>query len=274
MLGRADHTPGARWGSSMAGVDAQRVLFVHGGPGFTAELERRRYAASLPVHWWDQPRVLATAPKAYEKLIQAAVAELKRLSDRNGAPVALLVSSFGTYLACELLRRAAERVESVTISGGVFDSRLPFVRLGRYLARCKSDQAIAEASRAAEDPTDPAGIWTLIGRIAATPGFYDHYWAPGAHEQRAAMRVLAAEGPMFDPATFEAVMNKLLSFGALAAPNGESRPTRVLLGRYDPLVDEADPSIWRVLFPSALIEVVDCGHFPHLELPPSAWMPD
>lgn len=257
----------------MVGVDACRVLFLHGGPGFSAELERRRHAASLPVHWWDQPRVAATAQKPYDDLLQAAVAELKRISDRKGGRVALLANSFGAYLACDLLGEARECVESVTISGGVFDARLPFIRWGRYLARRNADQTLGEASRAAEDTSDSEAFWALISRIAATPAFYDHYWAPGAHEQRAAMRALAEGGPLIDLVTFQAIISDLLPRGALSPPRGESLPVRVLLGRHDPLAEEADAGIWRTLFPSASVEVVGSGHFPHLELAPSDWMP-
>lgn len=257
----------------MVGIDGCRVLFLHGGPGFSAALERRRYAASLPVHWWDQPRVAATAPRPYDELLQAAVAELKRISDLKGGRIALLANSFGAYLACDLLREARERVDSVTISGGVFDARLPFIRWGRYLARRNADQAIGEASRAAEDASDSEAFWTLIGRIAATPEFYDHYWAPAAQEQRTAMRALAEGGPLIDLTTFEAIMNDLLPRGPLSPLRDESPRVRVLLGRHDPLAEEADGRVWRALFPSASVEVVDSGHFPHLELPPLDWMP-
>lgn len=37
----------------------------------TAELERRQFGPSLPVHWWDQPLVRAGADRAFETLIAA-----------------------------------------------------------------------------------------------------------------------------------------------------------------------------------------------------------
>ncbi len=249
-----------------------RILFLHGGPGFSAELERRRYGASLPVHWWDQPHIAAGTANPFATLVSAAIGELRRLSDRCGAPVAVLVSSLGTYLAWELLRQAPDRIASVIVSGGTFDARTPFVRWGRRLARSRGDPAMEKASGLAES-SDPDAFWALIDRITAVPGFYDRYWGPDSQEQRAAMRALAAEGPMFDLATFQAVMPTLLSAGRLHALADPERPIRVLVGRHDPLAEETDPEIWRALLPFASIDLVDCGHFPHLELPVAAWMP-
>lgn len=249
-----------------------RVLFLHGGPGFSAALGRRRYGASLPIHWWDQPHIAAGAANPFGTLVSAAIGELHRLSDRRGAPVAVLVSSLGTYLAWELLRQAPDRIASVVVSGGTFDARTPFARWGRRLARSHDDPAMDKATRLAESG-DPEAFWALIDRIVAIPRFYDEYWGPDSREQRAAMRALAAEGPMFDLATFQAVMPALLSAGKLPTLADPACPTRVLVGRHDPLAEETDPEIWRAIVPFASMELVDCGHFPHLELPPAMWMP-
>lgn len=257
--------------ASRADAD-RRVLFLHGGPGFSAELERRRYGTSLPVDWWDQPHVAASTANPFGTLVSAAIGELRRLSDHHGAPVAVLVSSLGTYLAWELLRQAPDRIASVIVSGGTFDARTPFLRWGRHLARRNADPAMDQASCLAESG-GPETFWALIDRIVAIPGFYDDYWGPDSREQRAAMRTLAAEGSMFDLPTFQAVMPVLLSAGKLPAVTNPGRSIRVLVGRHDPLAEETDPQIWRALLPDASIELVDCGHFPHLELPAAAWMP-
>ena len=34
------------------------VLFLHGGPGLTCQMERDQYGDSFPVHWWEQPHFL------------------------------------------------------------------------------------------------------------------------------------------------------------------------------------------------------------------------
>lgn len=64
----------------MAPVPERTVLFLHGGPGMTAELERRRFGETLPVHWWDQPFVGPNAERPFQVLIDAAVTEVARIS--------------------------------------------------------------------------------------------------------------------------------------------------------------------------------------------------
>ncbi|HXE08426.1 MAG TPA: alpha/beta hydrolase [Acidobacteriaceae bacterium] len=263
-----------------------RAIFLHGGPGFSAELERRRYAERLPVHWWDQPRLASDAVRPFDALVEAAREQLVGLSERRGAPVTVLASSFGTFIARELLAAIPERIESVTFSAGLLDIRLPFVRWGRWRAKRLADPALETASQAAAVSNDPDVFWKLIGHIVAMPDFFDDYWGPESLPQRAAMRALAAEGPMFDLATFRAVMNDMLSPARPSParmPSGDAPeedacatmeiPVRVLIGTHDLLAEKADVGAWRALFPSATIDLVDCGHFPHLELPPEAWMP-
>ncbi len=249
-----------------------RVMFLHGGPGFSAELERRQYGERLPVHWWDQPRVAADAAQPFDTLVTAARAELVALSERRGAPIALLASSFGAFLAHELLVAVPQRIESVTFSAGILEMRLPFVRLGRRLGRQLSNTQLQAASQEAEASTDRQAFWTLFGQIAAVPNLFDHYWGPSSTQQRAVMRTLAAEGPLFDLPTVQAVMNELLS-REVWAPIRAGVPARVLIGRYDPLAEESDVARWHTLLPAAAVELVDCGHFPHLELVPDTWMP-
>lgn len=52
-----------------------QALFLHGGQGRNAELQRRRFGRTLPVHWWDQPPV-ETSSRPYEHLVAAALCAL------------------------------------------------------------------------------------------------------------------------------------------------------------------------------------------------------
>jgi hypothetical protein len=50
-----------------------RVLFLHGGPGLTCQLERDQYGDALPVYRWDQPHFEAGQSGAFDLLVDAAV---------------------------------------------------------------------------------------------------------------------------------------------------------------------------------------------------------
>ena len=71
-------------------MPASPNFFLHGGPGMTAELERRQFGATLPVHWWDQPHIDADDRLPFGTLVDATVAEVTRLSDARRGPVDLL----------------------------------------------------------------------------------------------------------------------------------------------------------------------------------------
>lgn len=250
-----------------------RVLFLHGGPGFSAELERRRFGQQLPVHWWDQPHLPAGTTGAFGVLVDAALAELERLTAARGAPVALLASSFGTYIAGALLTRAPHLIDSAVIVGGDLDLRRAFVRLALAVARMRGDAALESATHEAAERGTLEAYWELLRRLATVPRFHDIYWAPAAELGRTQMNRLADEGPLFDLTTLQAVVSEVL----LAPPpltSGSSPPVRVLLGRHDPIFEESDLGEWQATMPGARIEAVDAGHFIHLELPPEVWLPD
>jgi pimeloyl-ACP methyl ester carboxylesterase len=257
----------------MSAARATNILFLHGGPGLTAELERRQFGPSLPVHWWDQPLVRAGADRAFEALIDAAEVEIARLSTEREGRIDLLANSFGAYLARALVDRAPERIGAITICAGVWDLCTAILRLGWRFARAQEDEDLEAACRHAAGVDTPQSYFALFARISAMSGFLDCCWSPSASETRQAMKALAAEGRLVDWPTCQAVMTAALAVpqSALAAPHqGE---VRIVLGRLDPYFDDSDIAVWRALWPGATVEVVDAGQFPHLELPPSVWLP-
>jgi hypothetical protein len=79
----------------MSGSGTLTVLFLHGGPGLTCQMERDKYGNLSPVHWWDQPHFEAGQSGAFDLLVDAAVEEVGRLRGLEEKPVALVASSFG-----------------------------------------------------------------------------------------------------------------------------------------------------------------------------------
>lgn len=253
---------------------ARQLFFLHGGPGFSATLERSQYGDALPIHWWDQPKIAMSAPCAFEQLVAACEQELARLAFRKNGPLPLLASSFGARIALELLRRSPHNVDSVTVSGGVLDLRQAFVRFGRRLARTRGMPQLNRLAAEAERFELSDALWPLIEAIASTPDFLDAYWSPAATVPRDAMRALAAAGPLFDMETFRVVTNDVLQIPLAPAARRHDDRIRILIGRHDPYADVQDAEHWQHYFPGARIEHVEAGHFPHLELPPSEWMPE
>ena len=247
-------------------------LFLHGGPGLSAALERQRFGNSLPVHWWDQPHVDDDVVAPFDWLVDAAERELKRLHNVQGKPVALLANSFGVHLALALIERAPEKIAAVNILGGTLDMRMAFVRLAQRIAEVNRDAALKAVSDRTEEKGDDESLWTLIEKLFTVGNLLDFYWGPGAEEQCERMKALAASGALVHATTFHTVLGDFLGRRP-AAPPAFGGSVRVLIGRFDPYARADDGPLWRAVFPNASVEFVDAGHFPHLELAPEIWMP-
>jgi pimeloyl-ACP methyl ester carboxylesterase len=252
--------------------DHSQVLFLHGGPGLSAVLERHRFGNTLPVHWWDQPHVSADVGAPFEWLVDAAEKELGRLFDAQEKRVVLLTSSFGVHLALALIARVPEKVASLDILGGTLDMRMAFVRLAQRISEVNRDADLKAVSDRAEEKGDNESLWALIEKLFTVGNLLDFYWSPGAQEQCESMKALAASGLLVHAATFQAVLGDFLERKP-AAPPTFSGSVRVLIGRFDPYARADDAGLWRAVFPQAAVEFVEAGHFPHLELPAKDWMP-
>lgn len=238
----------------------------------TAEIERRQYGRTLPVRWWDQPRV-GGVDRAYEALVDAAANEVTRLSSELGATVNLLASSFGAYLARSLVDRVPEQIGSITVSGGVWDLRTAFLNLGLWFAARYDDVQFKKACTNAQAVGDLEAYGALLARVGAIPDYFECYWSAKAGGPREAMRALVTEGRLIDMPTFQAVLADVLMVPQVPLSAPHPGGVRILVGRLDPYFHGRDISAWKGLWPGALVELVDAGHFPHLELPPADWMP-
>jgi pimeloyl-ACP methyl ester carboxylesterase len=247
-------------------------MFLHGGPGLSAGLERRRFGNTLPVQWWDQPHVDADVSAPFERLVEAAEKELGRLFDAQRKPIALLANSFGVHLALGLIERVPDRVRSLDILGGTLDMRMAFVRLAERISEVNRDAELKAVSVRAEVSGDSESLWALIGKLFAVANLLDFYWSPSAEEQCEAMKALAANGALVHAATFQAALGDFLGRKP-AAPPAFSGSVRILIGRFDPYARADDAELWRAVFPQAAVQFVEAGHFPHLELPAEDWMP-
>jgi pimeloyl-ACP methyl ester carboxylesterase len=252
--------------------DLSRVLFLHGGPGLSAALERQRFGNTLPVQWWDQPHVGAGVAAPFEWLVDAAIRQVGQMFEAQGQPVALLANSFGVHLALALMERVPEKMGPLNILGGTLDMRMAFVRLAERISEVNRDADLKSVSVRAQEKGDSESLWALIGKLFTVINLLDFYWGPGAQEQCESMKALTASGALVHAATFQVVLGDFLKREP-AAPHTFSGSVRVLIGRFDPYARPGDARLWRAVFPQAAVDFVEAGHFPHLELPAKDWMP-
>jgi hypothetical protein len=177
------------------------------------------------------------------------------------------------HLALSLIGRAPAKVGHVSIVGGILDVRSAFVRVGHCVAEKNKDQDLAAGSLHADQNADSTSLWGLIERLFSITNVLDFYWSPTATEQRNAMKALAAEGALLHVPTYQAVLTDFLARNSPRKSSKWHGAANVWIGRYDPYALPKDIEAWQTVLPHATVQFVDAGHFPHLELPSSVWLP-
>lgn len=250
-----------------------RTLFLHGGPGLNAGVERIWFGDSLQVDWWDQPAVPPCARSPFEFLVHAAEKRLCTLA-RSDAPIALLAHSFGARLAVELVRRQPSRITHITLLAGIFDLTSAFIALAKTLIikQCPSRELRSSLALAGDSHNFQA-VRKLVEELLTTPGMSDHFWAPQSHRLRERFNTIAATALHHDTTTLFAVLEEGLENSLAPAPAGYSGPVRLLMGKHDPLLEiERDLARWQVIFPGLQLDICEAGHNPHFELPVWQWL--
>ncbi len=250
--------------------------FLHGGPGLCCQAERILYDTSLPIHWWDQPRSVALLARPYCDLVEFVMDELQRIA--VAAPVHVIAHSFGAVLALEAVRRAPEKIRSLTLLAPVHDVGATFVQVAAALMPSRSPQQapiLAQARDACLARAGDVHALLALGRaIMAHADFLDVYWGPAADARRDWFYALMREHALFDLAVFEAVVRDHVHSERRPPPeHGSDLPVRVVLGRFDAAFDgRVELPYWESCFPGARIHTVPAGHMVHLELAPATWL--
>ena len=244
------------------------ALFLHGGPGLTAAVERQWYGSRLPIHWWDQPKA-----GRFSALVDAAAVELRALAAEAG-PVHLIAHSFAGKIAQVLVESSPESISRITLLGCPFDPGLGSVRACRTVAASGNRALALAADRMERSPTAEA-FRNMVDAAVADPSFLRVYFGP--RSQAALGRFLAAAPELFslDIETYCSVMTEFLGGPAPAKESAYRGGVRFILGRYDVvLAPDEDIAAWRQVFPQMSVCWVDTGHFLHLEADPDEWFAD
>lgn len=251
------------------------ALYLHGGPGMNARIERNWFGDRLPMLWWDQPRIEPETANPFSVTIEAAANELRRLRQQTGRPPALVATSFGARIALELVREYPANVHSLSLLAPALELDTSFLRMANFLvAKGIGGEALQQALASLPARLDFQAFLSLVQALLAIPDLMAHYWAPHSTTSRDRYLIQAAKIEFLDFPTFLAVSHDALNHPFIPGNTGYPGPVRILFGRYDPLFDpETDEARWRALFPDARIELVETGHMMTFELPEAGWMP-
>jgi pimeloyl-ACP methyl ester carboxylesterase len=248
------------------------TLFLHGGPALSALGERIVHGDALPIHWWDQPRNVAAAPRPFHALVDAACAQAQALA--GDGKVRLVGHSFGAVLAHRLSLRMPERIASITLLAPTHELADVFIRLGAYVAQYVDDPApLGRAiARMQADRHDFAAAQEMFGIVFAVPAFLSAYWSPWAVDERTWFGALMEREPVFDAEAFTAIARD--AWAELGPPeaSGFAGPVDIVYGNTDVLVDPATSlPPWQRAFRNVSGRTVRSGHFIQIECPAADW---
>lgn len=249
------------------------TLYLHGGSGMNAAVERAWFPDKESVHWWDQPRFSSDAPAAFEATLAAATKQLSYLHDRLGQPIHLIGWSFGTRLALELAAAQPARVGRLTLLAPTLILREAIPRLAeRLIAAGVGGPELKTALDQARILAHHDALLALATTVLSLPDILDRYWAPGAQTAGLRYRQLAAQTHGFDTATFAAVSRDLFD-RPLPMPDLAGKPVHIFAGRHDLYFDgPADIPVLHRRFPGAEIHLVETGHMLPFEYPVEKWL--
>jgi pimeloyl-ACP methyl ester carboxylesterase len=250
------------------------TLFLHGGPGLSALGERSVHGDTLPLHWWNQPRTVTTAPRPFHALVDAAYEEAQALALAGTGKVHLVGHSFGAVLAHRLSLRMPERIASITLLAPTPDLADVFIRLSAFVTRFMDDPApLGRAiARMQADRHDFAAAQEAFGIVFAVPAFLSAYWSPWAVDKRAWFGALMEREPVFDADAFMAISRDAWAELGPPAPSRFDGPVDIVYGNTDVLVDPATSlPLWQRAFKNVGSRVIRSGHFIQLECPATEW---
>lgn len=251
------------------------ALFLHGGPGMNARIERNWFGDRLPMLWWDQPRIESDTTDGFGVTVAAAANELLRLHQQLGRLPDLVATSFGARIALEVVRRHPADVRSLSLLAPALELDTSFLRMANFLiAKGIGGAALQQAVASLPARLDFQGFLSLVQALLAIRDLMAHYWAPRSTTSRDRYLNEAAKIEFLDFPTFLAVSRDALNHPFIPGNTGYPGPVRILFGRHDPVFDpETDEARWRALFPDARIELVETGHMMTFELPEAEWLP-
>lgn len=254
---------------------APSILYLHGGPGMSADLESEWFGDAFPVLWWNQPRFAVATPNAFSPLVNAAESQLVKMANATGGQVGVISSSFGARIAIELAYRQSNHLHSLTLLAPTLRIEEGLMRLASYLLSKEQGGALllSTYSEAIANRSHDAFLH-VVTALFSMPDLLSHYWAEGTEAlQRRHSQMLEKVSAWFDMDTFIAISRDLFELPLPANPVS-GLPIVIFAGKNDPMFAESeDRTRWEILFPHATVSVVDAGHMVPFECPIRQWLP-
>lgn len=224
-------------------------IFLHFGPGANASIEKE-FLADPTTHYWNQPKV--SSPNYIEDLLRDTSEEIKKLASDSKGKIEIIAHSFGVFLAQNLDEKTRSLVSKAVYLAPTFDFRRSITNMMSFVA---NDSSIKNINSFEEF------LSAFVSFSTNHPDYFKYYFHQEENFQKYIK--LAQKYESTHEASLMAGIKELMNTYANQAISPKYDNTKVILGKYDPLVPKADQDLISSVFEHT--EIVDAGHFPHLE---------
>lgn len=248
-------------------------LFLHGGPGLHAGVERRWFRESLPVIWWDQPLQKDANGAPFRDAVIATTRKLSEVCDEARDSAQVIAHSFGALVAREIARESPDLIESLILLAPIRNVYSALQRLtGRLPGWSPPPASASDAGHPFGPEPSREHFAEFVQQLLKVSDLFDYYWGRESGRARDRYKQMSDELPQLHLESFLGVAHDSLraSNTPFAAPR--KIPVRIVTGLQDPLFDEGELSLWRAEFPDTETVRLDCGHWIQFEVLPAHWM--
>lgn len=208
-----------------------RTLFLHGGPGLHAGVERRWFGDTLAFHWWDQPSAKAGDAAPFACVVAAAAGELSALYAKEEHPIRLVAHSFGALVARMLAREMPDLIHTLTLLAPTRNVHSALQRLAASLPQLSiGARTHGFGLNPPERLPSPQQFHALIEKLLTVENLFDCYWGRAAGSERDRYKRLSQDLPAFDLETFLAVAYDSLRESERRYATACELPTRIVVG--------------------------------------------
>lgn len=224
-------------------------IFLHFGPGANASIEKE-VLSDPKTHYWTQPKVSSST--YIEDLLASTSHEIKKIAANSNGKVEIVAHSFGVFLAQNLDEHTRSLVSKAVYLTPTFDFRRSITNMMSFVANDPKYKEI-------ESFDDFMGAFVSFS--SNYPNYFSHYFHREEDFQKYIQLAQKYE-PTHEPSLMAGIKELIDEYaGQEIIPKYDQ--TKVILGKFDPLIPKEDQDIISAIFENT--EIVDTGHFPHLE---------
>ncbi len=238
-----------------------KKLFIHFGPGGHPEVDRH-FLNDQNITFLQQPYYSGSG-EYLNTVIEDTRCKVEQALE-GGGEVEIVAHSFGAFLVNQLPQELIDRLYRVHFIAPTFNFFHSLTNLFQYGVGHDAALLEADLNDLIKNPS-PELFWGFFGKFVEV---YPEYLSLYFHDQEKfkAYLEVAKDFPELEESSLVTAVNELITQFNIFPPVFKAYSNvSFYLGKFDPLVPEADRKLLDQTFGAEKIKLFDTGHFPHIE---------